>query len=168
MSIGFFGCDEVEVYVYQCEICEFMVKSRTIHQCLVCYKLLCTNPGCNMGDICINHYNMLSDEGKEAIKQITLNEKHDLKLYKHLLYGFIGFISLLYVFYVIIFFILARNGGIEFSYALEPLSYIIFPFAGAFALGSTIFIIYLLAVSHKVKKNENKRLKIVSKFSKLN
>ena len=167
MYDDFYGYDVIEVYVYECEICKTTVKSSTIHECLVCKKRLCTNLGCNMGGFCTNHYNLLSVEGKEELKKILYEQKQHLKLYKNVLYGFLGLIGLIYTFLCISFFASIRIERFEYVYDWELIMNLTFLGIGLFIWAIIVILIYGFAVSQKVKHDDIEKLKIFSKLSKL-
>jgi len=165
MYNDFYGFDEIEVYVYDCEICKTTVKSPTIKECLVCKKRLCTNSGCNIGGICIIHYNMLSLEGKETLQRNLKEEKGDLKLYKHIFYGCMSLIGLLYFLLAIRFFISIRIERFEYVYDWELLLNLSYLGIGLFIWAMIVIIIYVVSITQKVKHNNKEKLKIFSKFS---
>jgi len=108
---------------------------------------------------------MLSLEGKEALQRNLKEEKDDLKLYKHIFYGFMGLIGFIYFLLALRFFTSIRIERFEYVYDWELLINLSFLGIGLFVGAIIAIIIYAFSINQKVRYNNKEKLKIFSKFS---
>ncbi|MFX1445264.1 MAG: hypothetical protein ACFFHV_17760 [Promethearchaeota archaeon] len=66
-----------DIYHYKCAICEKEVKTEHINTCLICHREICDT--CLKEGFCIDHFNLLTFEGKSKLHEIIEDGKNKKK-----------------------------------------------------------------------------------------